>query len=72
MRIYLEREKINVLGLVGHVGKRGCFPTFIVHLGLMGMGVSLPPCFDAQQTYGPFGPSTLVVCGTMRTFGMMT
>ena len=47
MTIYLEREKINVLGLVSPVGKRGCFPTFIVHLGLMGMGVSLPPCFDA-------------------------
>jgi len=46
-RIYLEREKINVLGLVGHVGKRGCFPTFIVHLGLMGMEVALPPCCDA-------------------------
>ena len=46
MRIYLEREKINVLGLVGHVGKRGCFPTFIVHLGLMGMEFSLPPFCD--------------------------
>ena len=45
MTIYLERENINVLGLVSHVGKRGCFPTFIVHLGLMGMGVALPPCF---------------------------
>jgi len=38
MTIYLEREKINVLGLVSPMGKRGCFPTFIVHLGLMGMG----------------------------------
>ena len=47
MTIYLERERIKVLGLVGHVGKRGCFPTFIVHLGLMGMGVALPPCFDS-------------------------
>jgi len=47
MTIYLERENINVLGLVSLVGKRGCFPTFIVHLGLMGMGVALPPCFDA-------------------------
>ena len=47
MTIYLERENINVLGLVSPVGKRGCFPTFIVHLGLMGMGVSLPPFFDA-------------------------
>ena len=70
--IYLEREKIKVLGLVGPMEKMGCFPTFMVHLGIMGMMVSLPPCFDAQQTYGPFGPSTLVVCGTMRTFGMIT
>ena len=72
MTIYLEREKINVLGLVSPVGKRGCFPTFIVHLGLMGMEVSLPPCCDAQLTDGPFGLSTLVVCGTSTTFGMMT
>ena len=72
MTIYLERENINVIGHVSPMGKRGCFPTFIVHLGLMGMGVALPPCFDAQQTYGTFGPSTFVVCGTMRTFGMMT
>ena len=72
MTIYLERENINVLGLVGPMGKRGCFPTFIVHLGLMGMEVSLPPCCDAQLTYGHFYPSTLVVCGTMTTFGMMS
>ena len=44
--IYLERENVKVRGLVGLVGKRGCFPTFIVHLGLMGMGVALPPCCD--------------------------
>ena len=71
MTIYLERENINVIGLVSIVVKRGCFHTFIVHLGLMGMGVSLPPCFDAQQTYGPFGPNTIIVCAAMRTFGMM-
>ena len=48
MTIYLEREKINVLGLVGPMGKRGCFPTFIVHLGIMVTGISiLPPCCDA-------------------------
>ena len=47
MIIYLERENINVLGLVSPMGKRGCFHTFIVHLGLMGMVVALPPCFDA-------------------------
>ena len=72
MTIYLEREKINFLGLVSPVGKMGCFPTIIVHLGPMGIGVALPSFFYGQQTYGPFGPSTLVVCGTMRTFGMMT
>ena len=49
MTIYLEREKIKVLGLVGPMGKRGRFPTFMVHLGLMGMGVSVPPYYD------PFG-----------------
>ena len=43
MTIYLEREKIKVLG---HVGKRGWLPTFMVYLGLVGMGVSLPPCCD--------------------------
>ena len=42
--IYLERENIKVLGPVGPVGKRGCLPTFMVDLGLVGMGVSLPPC----------------------------
>jgi len=46
MKIYLEREKIKVLGLVGPMGKGGCFPTFMVQLGLMGMGVALPPCCD--------------------------
>ena len=46
--IYLETENIKVLGLIGLVGKMGCFPTFMVHLGLMGMGVSrLPPYCDA-------------------------
>ena len=48
MTIYLEREKINVLGLIGPTSKMDCLPTFMVHLGLMGMGVSrLPPCCDA-------------------------
>ena len=46
MTIYLERENIKVLGLVGPVGKMGCLPTFTVHLGLVGMGVALPPCCD--------------------------
>ena len=46
MTIYLEREKIKVLGPVGLVGKRGWLPTFMVHLGLVGMGVDLPPCCD--------------------------
>ena len=44
--IYLERENIKVLGPVGPVGKRGCLPTFMAHLGLVGMGVALPPCCD--------------------------
>ena len=47
MTIYLEREKIKFLGLVGLVGpigKRGWLPTFMVHLGLVGIGVFLPPC----------------------------
>ena len=46
MTIYLEREKIKVLGPVGHVVKRGWLPRFMVHLGLVGMGVSLPPFCD--------------------------
>ena len=46
MTIYLERENIKVLGHVGLVSKRGWIPTFMVHLGLMGMGVALPPCCD--------------------------
>ena len=44
--IYLERENIKVIGLVGPKGKRGCFSTFTVHLGLVGMWVSLPYCFE--------------------------
>ena len=44
--IYLEREKIKFLGLVGPMSKRGCFPTFMVHLALMGMGVALLACCD--------------------------
>ena len=39
MTIYLEREKIKVLGSVGPVCKRGWLPTFMVHLGLVGMGL---------------------------------
>ena len=42
MTIYLEREKINVLGLVSPMGKRGYLSTFMVHLGLVGMRVLLP------------------------------
>ena len=47
--IYLEREKIKILGLVGPMGKRGCLSTFMVHLGLMGMRVVVPSFYD------PFG-----------------
>ena len=45
--IYLGREKMKVLGPIGPVGKRGWLPTFMVHLGLVGIGVSLPPCYDS-------------------------
>ena len=44
--IYLERENIKVSGLVGPMSKMGCFSYFMVHLGLVGMGVSLPFCSD--------------------------
>ena len=46
MTIYLEREKIKVLGPIGPVGKVGWIPTFMVQLGIVGMGVALPPCCD--------------------------
>ena len=74
--IIWERENIKVVGLVGPMGKLGCLSTFMTHLGLVGMGVSLPYCYD------PFGwlmilhlllsPRTLITCGTLNTFGMMT
>ena len=48
MTIYLEREKIKVLGLVGPMDKRGCFPTLMAHLDLMGKGVALPPSCDSS------------------------
>ena len=44
MMIYLEREKIKVLGWSCWSSR--WLPTFMVHLGLVGMGVSLPPCCD--------------------------
>ena len=48
--MYLEIQKIfKFIGLVGPMDKRGCFSTFTVHLGLVGMGVDLPSCSD------PFG-----------------
>ena len=72
MTIYLEREKIKFLGLVASMGKSGCVPTFMVHPSLMGMGDSFPHCCDPYLTYGPFVSRTLVVYGTMTTFGMMT
>ena len=71
--IKIYRTHVTIyLGLVGPMGKRGCLSTFMVHLGLMGMGVSLPPCCDPYLDFGPFGSSALVVCGTMNNFGMMT
>ena len=47
--IYLEREKIKILGLVGPMGKRGCLSTFMVHLGLVAIMVVL------HSYYDPFG-----------------
>ena len=63
------REKIlkSLVGPIDPVGKRGWVPTFMVHFGLVGMGVSLPHCCDPLLTYGTFGNSTLIVCGTMTT-----
>ena len=46
MTIYLEREKIKVLGLVGSMGKRGGLSPFMVQLGLVGMRVVLPSYYD--------------------------
>ena len=52
--MYLEREKIKVLGLVGPIGKRGCLSTFMVHLDLVGIRVVLPCyCDPLCLTYGP-------------------
>ena len=44
--IYLERENIKLLGLVGPIGKTGCLSTFMVNLGLVGMRVVLPSYYD--------------------------
>ena len=65
MKIYLERENIKFLGSIVPVGKRGWLPTFMVHLGLVGIGVCLPPCCDPWLTYGTFGTRTLIFFGTM-------
>ena len=46
MTMYLKREKIKVLGLVGPLGKRDCLSTFMVHLGLVSMKVVLPSYYD--------------------------
>ena len=72
MTIYLEREKIKVLGLVGPMGKRGCLSTFMVHLGLVGMRVVLPSYDDPfgwpMVLYVLLSPSVLMV----GAFGMLT
>ena len=39
--MYLEIEKIKIIALVSPMGKRGFLSAFMVHLGLMGMRVSL-------------------------------
>ena len=71
-----ERENSKSIGLVGPMGKRGFFPTFTVHIGLVGMGVALPSCYDPfgwlMVLHLLLGPSALIVCGTLATFGMMT
>ena len=55
MMIYLERENIKVLGPVGLVGKGGWLPTFMVHLGLVGMGfpyhLIMTPLVDLWSKY---------------------
>ena len=50
LTIYLDREKLKALGLVGPLGKRGLF---MVHLGLVGMRVALSYCNHLWLTYGP-------------------
>ena len=66
-----EREKIKVIGLVGPMAKMGCFSTFTIHLGLVGMGVPIPSCCDPfcwlMVLHLLFGPSALIVCDTGAT-----
>ena len=47
--IYLEREKIKVLGLVGLVGKRVVSPPSWYPLVLWVNGVVFPPCCDPSS-----------------------
>ena len=67
-----EREKIKFIGILGPMVKLGYFSTFTIHLVLVGMGVSLPSCCDPlcwlMVLRLLFGPSTLIVCGTLTTF----
>ena len=52
--MYLEREKIKIIGLIGPLGELGCFSTFMVHLGLVGMRITLSSyCNHLWLTYGP-------------------
>ena len=71
-----ERENIKFIGLVGLMGKRGCFSTFMVHLSILGMGFALASCSNPfgwlMVLHLILGPSALIVCGTLTTFGMMT
>ena len=68
-----ERENVKVIGFVGPMGKRGCFSTFMVHLNFVGMGVSCCDPFGwLIVLHVLLGPTTLIVCGTLTTFGMMT
>ena len=71
-----ERENVKAIGIVGPMGKRGCFSTFMLHLILVGMGVGLPACCDLfgwlMVLHLLVGSGALIVCGTLTTFGMMT
>ena len=46
MTIYLEREKIKCLGIIGPLDKRDCLSTFMIHLGLVSMRVVLTSYYD--------------------------
>ena len=72
MTIYLEKEKIKVLGLVGPVGKREviCPPlwyTLVLWVWELSYLLFMTPLVDLWS-FILLGPNTLI----MRTFNMMT